>query len=149
MCQKYIFGALTTGQTVDTSIFIEGGKLLDFLNWFEDGKGREVSADREFNEEILSSGLVDKDGFPYLRYRFIKRIKEEIKFDEHFQCQQILIADIYELILDDFQLSELRKLGNSDSGMFTLSSESEISRLGASLDGQRRLPISRTAKWII
>ena len=155
----YIFGKLDVKEDVkipeddakknDLRVRVKGEKLLDFLKWFEDGKGREISADREFNEEVLSSGCVNKSVFPYLKYKFIKRIQEEIKFDEHFQCQQMLIADIYELELDDSQLSELRRLGNNGTNKFTLASESEISRLGASIDGKSRIPISRTAKWIV
>ncbi|WP_368298553.1 hypothetical protein [Cytobacillus firmus] len=155
----YIFSKLDVKEDVkipeddakknDLRVRVKGENLIDFLNWFKGATGREISAEREFKEEVLSSGLVNKNAFPYLKYKFIKRIQDEIKFDEHFQCQQILIADIYELILDDFQLSELTRLVNTESGIFTLASELEIDTLGASLDGKARIPISRTSKWIV
>lgn len=133
----------------DLRIRVKGKMVLEFLNWFKNGHGREVSAEREFFEELIQTGLLPKSVFPYLKYRFIKREQEEIKYDEHFECQQLLIAEIYELILDESQLSEIKKLTNLDNGICSLVTEGEISRLGASVDGKINTPIARTAKWII
>ncbi len=55
---------LDTASADDLRIRLEGCRLVSFLKWFESGQGRETSPWREFQEELVASGLVPAHLFP-------------------------------------------------------------------------------------
>lgn len=129
----------------DLRINLPGEYLMRFLRWFDSYLGREVSPIREFHEELLNTGLLSREKFPYPSYIFLGRHQTPIHYSEHFRCHEILIADIFRLALSQAQCDELKKLMNRDSEEYIWVTSSEIER-GYSNNGKK---ISITSEWII
>jgi hypothetical protein len=94
----------------DLRFKVKGKHVIDVIKWFEEGKEREISADREFCEELLKPEILDKDVFRHIKYKHIKRISKNLKWSEHFSCHEILIYDILELLPTEEQKEYLKKL---------------------------------------
>lgn len=91
--------------------YVKGKNLKKFITWFESKKNREVTCDREFIEELVLTGIVDRKFFEHLKYRYIgSHHKGIFKTDRPGYEYEYLIADIYELILTDEQLEQFRNL---------------------------------------
>jgi hypothetical protein len=129
----------------DLRIRIRGVHLVDFIKWFKSGYGREVSAEREFYEELIMTGILDRTLFTFANYKFIKSITEDIKLDVHVGGHQILISEIYELILDANQSAFISSLPTNPQ-IYSLENENSIRRLGADRQGS---PIGRHTNWIL
>ncbi|WP_225744030.1 hypothetical protein [Marinilactibacillus sp. Marseille-P9653] len=85
----------------DLRINIKGEKLNHFLNWFESRENREVSVHREFREELIDTGVLPTDALIGLSPEFIKQEKLGIRFSTHFNIDELLVYDIYEIELDE------------------------------------------------
>ena len=81
-----------------------------FLRWYYSGSQREDSVFREFYEELIHTGILTSDRFPYINYRHVYRKQTDIRFVDYFNCYELLIAEIFELIPDKQQEEELIKL---------------------------------------
>lgn len=82
---------------------------------------------REIKEELIDSGIVDWD---CISYRFCGRHIDELKFSRHFQCYELLLADIVELIPNNEQQQDLRRLAEHQSDKYRFASAEEINALG-------------------
>lgn len=103
----------------DFALFIPAGKAIKFLDWFNEGKNREVNHWREFYEELIQgkAQLLDRDKFPYINYNFCGRVQTPIKRTPGWDCYEILQYDILEARPNPEQRQELKKLlekGNTD-----------------------------------
>lgn len=103
---------LTNGKfcSKDLRIHIKGKNLQKYLNWYNRNIEREISHSREFYEELITTGVLSKECFPYPTYSFKKRIYTPLKWSKPFQCYELLIYDILELTPNEVQSEELRKL---------------------------------------
>ena len=110
-------------------------------------KIREFRSVREFHEELVNEGVLLKDKFQYFSYRFIRQIRSSIRYSEHFNCNEILISNIYELLPTADQLLELKKLLKQESNYYRWFTCEEIERLGHTIDKEYR--VSPTSKWIV
>lgn len=119
------------GNKNDLRIRIKGNYVLKFIKWFKTRQGREVTAYREFKEELLDTEILDKRYFAehdmYLRYEGIDIGK--LKFSPHFNCKEILIREIYEFIPNSTQEKEIENLLDEDE-KYRFFSHNEIKRLG-------------------
>lgn len=94
----------------DLRFKVKGKHVIDVIKWFEEGKEREISADREFCEELLKPEILDKDVFRHIRYKQVTRISKNLKWSEHFTCHEVLIYDILELLPTETQKEYLKNL---------------------------------------
>lgn len=103
---------LTNGKfcSKDLRIHIKGKHLQKYLSWYNKNVEREISHSREFYEELIATGVLSKENFPYPTYSFKKRIHTPLKWSKPFQCYELLIYDILELTPNENQSEELRKL---------------------------------------
>jgi hypothetical protein len=104
--------------TDDLRLYIKGRNFLKFLKWYNSPKKeREISYDREFYEELVEPGILPQKLFPYPVINFCKQEIRPISFSKHFQCKEIHIYDIVELITTEEQHNFLRNLKkvNTDS----------------------------------
>ncbi len=103
---------LTNGKTCDKDlrIHIKGKHLKRYLNWYNKNIEREISHAREFYEELITTGILSSNLFPYPTYSFKKRIHTPLKWSRPFHCYELLIYDILELTPNEKQLKELRRL---------------------------------------
>ena len=94
----------------DLRFKVKGKHVIDVIKWFEEGKEREISAEREFFEELIKPKILDAQIFSQIKYKHLKRISKNLKWSEHFSCYEILIYDIMELLPTEQQNEELKKL---------------------------------------
>lgn len=98
----------------DLRFFVKGRYVINVLKWFESGKERECSADREFVEELIDNGILDKYNFRKIQYKHIKREATQLKWSIFHSCYEVLIYDIYELMPSEKQKEELINLSQSE-----------------------------------
>nr|WP_255702306.1 hypothetical protein [Flavobacterium sp. SM15] len=94
----------------DLRFKVKGKHVIDVIKWFEEGKEREISAEREFYEELLKPGILDKNIFNNIKYKHLKRVSKNLKWSEHFSCYEVLIYDILELLPSEQQKEHLKQL---------------------------------------
>jgi hypothetical protein len=133
----------------DLRLRVPGKNAVGLIKWFDSKKGREVSAFREFCEELILTHIVDKDKFHYIDYSFIDRVEKGIRFSSHFQCYEYLIADIVELRPTAPQVEELKKLISLQSEKYIWVNENTIRRRGYHLDAGVDVTISETSEWVL
>lgn len=103
--------------------------LRKFVKRF-DGKARREQIDnlgREFKEELIDTGIVN---WTKIKYRVCGRHMTELRFGEHFQIYELLLADVVELLPTVEQENDLRKLMCAPSDVYYFATEEEIKSLG-------------------
>ncbi len=94
----------------DLRFKVKGKHVINVIKWFEEAKEREISAEREFFEELIKPKILDAQIFSQIKYKHLKRISKNLKWSEHFSCYEVLIYDIMELLPTEQQNEELKKL---------------------------------------
>jgi len=96
----------------DLRFFIKAKYLPEVLKWFKSGKDREVGVWREFFEELVETKILSTDNFKTIRAEFLytkeKILSRETRFDD--ECYHTLVYNIFNIELNESQLSELIKL---------------------------------------
>lgn len=134
----------------DLRITIQGKNVTKFLKWYNKQKERELSPNREFIEELIETHILMDTGFRKFSEQFIKQRIEPLRFSEHFQCYEILIAEIYELKPTENQEQELRATMKIENDKFKWVTEDMIRRLGHDVStSQTQFKIAETARWLL
>lgn len=133
----------------DLRIRIPANKIISFMRWFESGRSRETSPWREFYEELIGSGILSRDEFPFILEDFMHRVTRPIRFSPYAQSMEIQIADIHELLPTPNQLKALRSLRKIEHSEIIWATESQIRHLGVKPGEKLDLQISETAVWIL
>lgn len=113
----------------DYRLRMENKYLRKFVKRF-DGKARRERIDnlgREFKEELIETGLVN---WSKIKYRVCGRHLTELRFGEHFQIYELLLADVVELLPTAEQEKDLRGLMRCPSDMYYFATAEEIKSLG-------------------
>lgn len=115
----------------DLRIRIRGKYVSKFLKWFKKGKERECTTYREFKEELLDTGILSGDIFKEenVEMRYITREICDLKYSNHFQCEEILIRDIYEFEPTERQQDDIDSL-EEETAQYRFFTYDEIKRLG-------------------
>ena len=113
----------------DYRLRLEIKYLRKFVNRFNRKACREniENLGREFNEELVETGIVNWD---QIRYRVCGRHMTEVKYGEHFQMYELLLADIVELLPTKEQEKDLQRLAAQTSESYKFYSAHEIDSLG-------------------
>ena len=100
--------------------------LRDFVRRFDTDADRERIEDvsREFKEELGDYFDWDK-----IKYRYCGRHMTELKYGDHFQCYELLLADIVELMPTEKQLKDLKEL-KKKTKTFKFANAEKIKSLG-------------------
>lgn len=101
--------------------------IVDRFNSADADRERINNVSREFKEELVESGILRWDT---ISYRYCGRHMTELKFGEHFQYYELLLADIIELQPTDQQLEDLQNLMERESEQYCFVSKEEIDSLG-------------------
>jgi len=134
----------------DLRVRVPGKHLLSFVRWFEQAQGRETDGYREFNEELLATGLLPQDLFRTIEYDRLGRHYEPMRYSPWAESQELLIADILELLPTPSQMAALRQLKEQGSPQVLWASETQIRRLGATEGSVNQTThIAQTATWTI
>ena len=80
----------------DLRLITKGKYLVKFIDWFETRKNREITVIRELFEELQHSEILIEEFIQNIEIEYLKTIKEEIRFSQHFQMDEQKIFNIYE-----------------------------------------------------
>jgi hypothetical protein len=134
----------------DLRVRVPGKHLVAFVRWYESGRGRETDCWREFYEELIVPGILPAYAFRLVKYDFRGRRYNPMRYSSHANGQEMLIADVIDLIPTEEQLSELRKLKARTDSRLLWATEDQIRSRGAVAGASEQLTvISQTAEWTI
>lgn len=114
----------------DYRLQMENRYLRRFVRRFDSKKSERERIDnvaREFREELIDSGILD---WNTIKYRYCGRHMTELKFGEHFQIYELLLADVVELLPTPEQEQDLKKLMRIESEYYYFATEKQITSLG-------------------
>ena len=113
----------------DYRLRIENRYLRKFVKRFDCKADRERidNLSREFREELIDKNIVN---WNHISYRYCGRHITELHWGKHFQCYELLLADIVELLPTPDQEQDLRNLQNQHSENYRFVTAEEISSLG-------------------
>lgn len=97
--------------TSDLRFMVKGKYVIEVMNWFESNQERETNPNREFNEELLETGILNSDVFRNINYKHIRRFSKNLIWSDFFSCYEILVFDIFELLPSENQKRALIELG--------------------------------------
>ena len=125
--------ALDQSSRNDYRLYIKNKYLRDFVKRFDDEADRErVSClSREFKEEMIDSGILK---WKNIKYRVCGRNITGIRFSEHFQVYELLLADIVEVLLTEEQISDIKKMMTKTTNYLRFCTSKEIKHLGVDVD---------------
>lgn len=101
----------------DLRFFVKGKYVINVIKWFESNKERETSAQREFIEELIETGILDKEIFQKINYKHIRRFSKHLKWSEYHHCYEVLIYDVFEFLPDEKQKIFLKELGKKNQDL--------------------------------
>ena len=127
----------------DLRLITKGRYLVKFLDWFETKKNREITVIRELIEELQPAEISVEKLVKNVQIEYLKTIKEEIRFSQHFQMDEQKIFNIYEAKIP----SDIINIVLS-SDRYCLVEAEEIEKLCCTRDGLSK-KISETAKYVI
>lgn len=114
----------------DYRIRMENRYLRKFMKRFDNPKAereRLEDVSREFREEMIDTGILNWDS---INYRVCGRHMTELRFEEHFQIYELLLADIVELQPTSDQERDLANLMRVDSEKYRFATADQIRCLG-------------------
>ena len=106
--------------------------LRRFVRRFDETSNREMlnNLTREFKEEIFNTRILEQESFGTLTYTYYGRHMTDFRYGEHFQCYEILLADVVETELTEEQEQQFITLMREVSDKYIFASDEEIKSLG-------------------
>lgn len=126
----------TPGDSTDIRGTILGKNIKKFIKWFEGKESREITPNREFEEEIINSGIASKELFPALDFKFIRTYYRGIEYDSFYDIDELCRFDVYELILNEQQVQYFEKAKKNKD--FILATSDDIKTFGVNEQNDRR-----------
>ena len=113
----------------DYRLQMRDGYLRKFIRRFDNKADRERlnDASREFKEELIETGILN---WTDIKYRVCGRHMTELKFGEHFQIYELLLADIIELEPTKKQEQDLQDLMKRKDHRYEFATADEIRSFG-------------------
>jgi len=135
----------------DLRVFVPQRSIETFIQWYLGGRGRETSPWREFNEELVETGVLSAENFRTPAFDYIERRVEGIRWTPHFQCYEVLIAEVFALVPTLKQTEELDELrSRNDAPRVMWARPALIRALGYDAVSQKQLArISEHSSWIL
>ena len=144
--------------TDDLRVRVPGSELVKFLGWYTVGEGREVTPEREFEEELLESGILPRGLFSRPKFQKYRTKVIGPKHSDFFGCTEILVHEFFEL--DDLSEEQQRHLktlqsdencshGVSPDAKFGWYTSEEIEAFGRLPDSKQPWRIGEHAKWMV
>lgn len=117
----------------DYRLRIENKYLRKFMKRFDHEASRECinNLSREFKEELIDKSIVNWDR---ISYRYCGRHITELYWGGHFQCYELQLADIIELLPTPEQENDLRNMMGQPSESYCFATADEIISLGIDTD---------------
>ncbi|TKB99146.1 SMODS-associated NUDIX domain-containing protein [Pedobacter cryophilus] len=136
----------------DLRFRIPGKHAVKAIKWFEEGKEREISINREFDEELINTKILDEHIFKNINYKHLKRFSKNLVWSEYHNCYEILIYDIFEFLPSQEQalaLKDLNKIPNNLANGYAIVECDQIEQLRYCEDNHQLAKIGHHTKLII
>jgi hypothetical protein len=136
----------------DLRFIVEGKYVINIINWFESGKERETEPRREFDEELIETGILDSKIFRTISQKHIRRFSKNLLWSDFFNCYEILIYDVFELIPNEDQKKALIELSKKKADLskgFAIVSCDDIEQSRLVENGHQISRIGQHTKLII
>lgn len=106
--------------------------LRKFVRRFDETSDREMINNlvREFKEEIFDTEILQRATFGTLTYTYCGRHMADFRYGEHFQCYELLLADVVQMELTEAQEQQFITLMGEASDKYIFASDEEIKSLG-------------------
>ncbi|GAA3302371.1 hypothetical protein GCM10020295_48010 [Streptomyces cinereospinus] len=128
----------------------QGSRYFSFFRWFDSRQGREDSPWREFQEELLATGILPLDKFPHIMHNYLGREVDRIRYSPWAESLEILVADVYELVpTQKKQEDALRQLAATGHPDIVWVSSQQIKRRGAVARQPQTIEISAHSQRIL
>ncbi len=116
----------------DYRLLVKNKDLRKFVRRFNKTTHREniSNLSREFIEEIFSTGILDRETYGTLSYKFCGRHMTDVAYGSVFGHYELLFADIIEVQLSERQEQLFRELAKVKSGKYYFATAEEIKTLG-------------------
>lgn len=113
----------------DYRLRVENKYLRAFIRRFNRQAERERidNLSREFREELIEKNIFN---WHQIRYRVCGRHMTALHWGEHFQCYELLLADVVELVPTTEQEIDLERLKKQKSDKYYFATAEEIMSLG-------------------
>ena len=120
----------------DYRLLVKSKYLKKFVRRFDKTKNREniQNLSREFIEEIFSTGILNKNKFGILSYKYCGRHMTNVENSNIFKHFELLLADIVEVCLSEEQKELFRNLVQIGSEKYYFATADEIKSLGVSIE---------------
>ncbi len=118
----------------DYRLRMENKYLRKFIKRFNSKSANRERIDnvgREFREELLESGILH---WKKISYRYCGRHMTDLRFEEHFQIYELLLADIVELLPTADQEQDLKNLMAHENSKYRFATAEQIKCLGMDLE---------------
>lgn len=136
----------------DLRFKVKGKNVLRIIKWFNSKENREICQWREFCEELITTDIIrDKHSFRYIDYEYSNILITPMQKAKNFDCQEILIFEIFDLVPNDLQKVELERLYDlGDTNEIKFADEILISKLGFD-EGRKEIlyEIGPQTKWTL
>ncbi len=136
----------------DLRFRVKGKNVIKVIKWFEELREREVSANREFIEELIDTGILDNERFRKINYKYVRRFSKHLAYSEYHKCYEVLIYDVLEFLPTLEQENALRELydkGVASDDEYAFVSDDEIGKLRCVKNGKQTSRIGHHTKLII
>jgi hypothetical protein len=104
-------------------------KIPELLEKFDSRKDREVSVEREFYEELISTDLIPKDLFPWVDSSYVDR-KTKFEYSDYFEIEEFKLFEIYDVLLNENQESFIQELLDTTSDKYVFADQDIINTGG-------------------
>ncbi len=106
--------------------------MRKFVKRFDKTPHRESldNLSREFQEELFSTNILNKNKFGDLIYKYCGRHMTDVQYSNYFDCYELLLADIVEVILNDEQEQLFRDLMEKSDKRYMFATFSDINAGG-------------------
>ncbi|NSR94422.1 hypothetical protein HRF99_14155 [Enterococcus faecalis] len=116
----------------DYRLYVKNKNLRKFVKRFDKTPHRESldNLSREFQEELFSTNILNKNKFGDLIYKYCGRHMTDVQYSNYFDCYELLLADIVEVILNDEQEQLFRDLMEKSDKRYMFATFSDINAGG-------------------
>lgn len=118
----------------DYRLRMENRYLRKFMMRFDSRKAKRERIEnvgREFKEELIETDILN---WEKITYRYCGRHITELKFGDHFQIYELLLADVVELIPTHDQEQDLKNLETKPSEKYRFATAEQITCLGMNIE---------------
>lgn len=133
----------------DLRFYVKGKNINKVLKWFNSRKNREISAYREFYEEIIKNNILPEKVLQDIKIEFLKQIKPKMTYSKHFKKNEILIFDIFEIYLSNEYQDMIQEYSDKQSNdLIILTNLDDIEKECTLINGKSR-KIGAHSKYIL